>query len=263
MGGKSRAPDPPNYVAAANATAEGNVEAARIATKANRPNQYTPLGNSIWTDLGNDRWRQDINLTPESQQALDRQLALTNQYGDLTSGLFGRVSDAYAGGFGPSDFNDYRAQQLDAIVNRARPAWDARRSAAETQLANQGIARGSEAWGQGMRDIDTAYNDFLLGADERAGAEAARALQQQSYMQDRPLQIVNALRTGAQPMTPTFGNFATQQATPGADILGAMNSQYNAALGKTNAENAAAGNFMSGLFGMGSALLGNPGFSFF
>lgn len=50
--GKGDTPDTPDYAGAATATAEGNLEAAKYATQANRANQYTPWGNLTWT---NDR----------------------------------------------------------------------------------------------------------------------------------------------------------------------------------------------------------------
>jgi hypothetical protein len=43
--GKSSTPPPPDYKAAAKETAEGNLEAARSATYANRINQVTPYGS--------------------------------------------------------------------------------------------------------------------------------------------------------------------------------------------------------------------------
>lgn len=48
-GGKSDAPDTPDYKAAAEATARGNLEAARVNAKANRVSQYTPYGNLVYT----------------------------------------------------------------------------------------------------------------------------------------------------------------------------------------------------------------------
>ena len=51
-GGKGDAPDAPDYAAAARETAAGNLAAAKYATQANRPNQYTPWGSSEWS---NDR----------------------------------------------------------------------------------------------------------------------------------------------------------------------------------------------------------------
>lgn len=44
-GGKGDAPEAPDYAAAAKETAKGNAEAARVAAKANRVDQYTPYGN--------------------------------------------------------------------------------------------------------------------------------------------------------------------------------------------------------------------------
>lgn len=48
-GGDSDPPPAPDYTAAANATAAGNLEAAKYATEANRVNQYTPWGSSTYT----------------------------------------------------------------------------------------------------------------------------------------------------------------------------------------------------------------------
>ena len=48
-------------------------------------------------------------------------------------------------------------------------------------------------------------------------------------------------------------NFVAKNAkatTSGADLLGAANSQYNAALGASNMQNAAQANLNSGLFGL-------------
>jgi hypothetical protein len=49
-GGKGGgAPPPPDYAGAAQQTAAGNLEAARVATKANRVNQVTPYGSLTYT----------------------------------------------------------------------------------------------------------------------------------------------------------------------------------------------------------------------
>lgn len=42
------APPPPDYTGAAKATADGNLEAAKLATEANRVNQVTPWGKVTW-----------------------------------------------------------------------------------------------------------------------------------------------------------------------------------------------------------------------
>lgn len=52
MGKGSSAPPEPDYAAAANATAQGNLEVAQYTTQANRVNQVTPWGQSVWTSTG-------------------------------------------------------------------------------------------------------------------------------------------------------------------------------------------------------------------
>lgn len=62
------APATPDYTGAAQATAQGNLDMARLATQANRPNQYTPWGSLEWS---NDR--------SFNQSAYDAALANYNQ----------------------------------------------------------------------------------------------------------------------------------------------------------------------------------------
>jgi len=52
MGGKSAAPEAPNYVGQAQATAQGNLNAARAQTSANRMDQVTPYGTIKYTQSG-------------------------------------------------------------------------------------------------------------------------------------------------------------------------------------------------------------------
>lgn len=74
MGGKSDAPAAPDYVGQANATAAGNLTAARAQTAANRVNQVTPYGSIKYTQgtgfdqAGYDKAMQDYQW---SQNALD------------------------------------------------------------------------------------------------------------------------------------------------------------------------------------------------
>jgi hypothetical protein len=72
------------------------------------------------------------------------------------------------------------------------------------------------------------------------------------------LNELNALRTGSQVTNPTFGNYAQQGQTAGADMLGATKAGYDADMGAVNAANAGMSNFTNGLFGLGSAYLTGP-----
>jgi hypothetical protein len=83
-------------------------------------------------------------------------------------------------------------------------------------------------------------------------------LQEQAYLQDRPLNLINALRTGAQVQNPQFQQFAQQQTTAGPNMLGAAQADYGSQMDAYNAEQAQSGGLMNGLFGLGMAGLGSP-----
>jgi len=335
-GGKSKAPAAPDYTAAANATAAGNLEAARVAAKANRVSQYTPYGNLVYTQ-GNgtsapqfnqvaydkalsdynsqqsklqssitgggyydtasgrivyptasasnakapnrddyyfgggsndpDVWSATQTLSPDEQSKLDKNNALS--LGLLDTAQFGLndVNKQLSKGF---DFSLLPAQQInagqtaqDAIMARLNPQYDRRQQSLESQLANQGIARGTEAWKAGMTDLDNARNDAYIQAGlqgiNTGNAARQQALQEQQFGRTDSLNMINALRTGSQVQQPNFINAPQQQTTAGADLLGAANQQYGANLGAYNAQQAGANNFMGGLMGLGGSAFGAAG----
>ena len=89
--GGNDAPPPPDYAAAARETASGNLDAARLATRANRINQVTPYGSLSYQEGPNDSWTQTMNLTPQAQATLDKQMRLSDQYADTASKGFANV----------------------------------------------------------------------------------------------------------------------------------------------------------------------------
>jgi hypothetical protein len=91
-GGKGgSAPPPPDYRAAAIETAAGNVDAARIATKANRINQITPYGSLTYTQntaptfnqAGYNAALQAFNQARESYRPVYSQESY-DEYGNYT-----------------------------------------------------------------------------------------------------------------------------------------------------------------------------------
>lgn len=332
--GKSSAPPTPDYAAAAQATAQGNREAAEYATNANRINQYTPYGSLTYTrpekqydqaaydaalanytqqqrqpqqtaasgpvwDAGlgdfvtapgsasgqsgpvgaapkledfliqgdGSGWSQQVNLTPQAQAALDQQLALNQKYGETANLGFDRVRDIFENPQLDMSMLPERAINVgqtaqDAIMSRLAPQLAQQEEALRTRLANQGITLGSEAYSRENTLQSQRANDLQLQAALQGitldQANRAAALQEQAYLQDRPLNLINALRSGNQVSMPQFQQFAQQATTAGPDMLGATNAQYQADLAASNAENAGFGNFLSGVTSLGGAILGAP-----
>jgi len=145
----------------------------------------------------------------------------------------------------------------DAYMQRLAPQLAQSRESTTAALANQGIAPGTQAYENAMRQQAIKENDLLLGATTQ-GFGVGQQANQQAYNQaltnyNLPLNTLSALRTGAQVQNPSFVNSAQQATTSGADILGASQMGYNAQMGDFNAKQAAQANFNQGLMGLGGA----------
>ena len=266
--GKSSAPAAPDYAGAANATAAGNLEAAKYATKANRINQTTPYGSLTYSQNPDETWNQVETLAPEAQKALDQQLALNTKYGETANVGFDKARQLFENpeldtSALPTRGIDVGKTAQEAIMSRLQPQLAQQEEALRTRMANQGITLGSNAYGQEMNQQGQRRNDLEMQAAMQGinldQANRSAALQEQAYMQDRPLNLINALRSGNQVQAPQFQQFANQATTQGPDMLGAANSQYGAQMDSYNANQAQSGGMMSGLLGMGLGMAGLPG----
>lgn len=267
--GKASAPEAPDLAGAARETAKGDLESSRYTTKANRINQINPYGKLEYTQDPNDpdKWTQIQTLSPEAQDTVNRQIALSNDYAQIAqTGL----DKARATLEDPTlDVSQLPARAInvgqtaqDALMSRLNPRFAQQEEQLRTRLANQGITLGSEAYGREMNQFGQQRNDAMMQAALQGinldQANRSAALQEQAYLQDRPLNLVNALKTGAQVQSPQFQQFAQQQTTAGPNLLGAAQAQYQADIDAFNAEQAQSGGLMSGLFGLGMAGLGSP-----
>ncbi|MFC5476557.1 hypothetical protein [Massilia suwonensis] len=108
---KGSAPPAPDYVGAAKATAEGNLQNLNQQTAANRPDQYTPWGSSTWTSTpgadGTTSWTNNIVLTPEEQQALNSQQKIQQNQSQLAQAMQGQVASQMANGFTAPSMSSY------------------------------------------------------------------------------------------------------------------------------------------------------------
>lgn len=136
---------------------------------------------------------------------------------------------------------------------------------AYNQLANQSLLTGNQL-------AQSNYNTYLQGVGSQnelqglksnnairnwqtglQGTQAQNAVHQSKIQEltneyNTPLNQLNALLSGQQVNMPQFSNFYQQQATPGADLLGAagLQSQYDQGLYNSQAASAASGNAAAG-----------------
>lgn len=269
--GKSSAPPAPDYSSAAKETASGNLDATRAATKANRINQVTPYGSLTYSQTGSDPdagWTQTQTLSPQAQAALDQQLSLNKKYGETANVGFDKARASLEN---PElDMSQLPQRGINvgqtaqqAIMSRLNPQMQQREEQLRQQMANQGIGLGSTAFGREMTNYNQGRNDLEMQAALQGinldQQNRSAALQEQAYIKDRPLNLINALRTGNQVQNPQFQQFAQQATTQGANMLGAAQAQYGADVNSTNTNNANQQALMGGLFDVGAGLAGMPG----
>lgn len=268
LGPAPSAPAPPDYVGAARVTADENINAARVATAANRVNQITPYG-SLKYDItgadpyGNPTYTATQSLSPQQQQLLDYQNKTSIGLGQLADKGLGYVQNMLETPFDTSrlpttGFNPSQSYQ-DAYMQRLQPQIQESREQLNQDLANRGIDIGSEAYQRAMLTQARRENDLLAAATTQGfnvGQTARQsALQEQAYLRNEPLNTLSAVRTGAQVQGPQFVNSYNQATTQGADILGAEQMKYNAQMGDFNAKQAAQANLNQGLFSLGGSAM--------
>jgi hypothetical protein len=265
LGPAPSAPAAPDYRAAAQETAAGNLDAARAATAANRVNQVTPYGNLDYSisgqdPYGNPTWTATTSLSDVGQQLLNNQNAASLGLGGTINAALGRVQSTMGQEFNPNlpstGFDPGQSYQ-DAYMQRLAPQLEQNREAMQARLANQGIAPGTQAYDNAMRQQSMKENDLLLGATTQGfgvGSQAnQQAFNQEMTKYNMPLNTLSALRSGSQVQNPSFVNSAQQATTSGADILGAAQMGYNAQMGDFNQKQAAQQNFNQGLMGLAGA----------
>jgi hypothetical protein len=252
------------------------------------PNVYSPYGNQTITYNG-DIPTVTQTLTPDAQRTLEQQQALGYKLTDLAGRGFSAVDKTMGTPFsfgGPNVQTSLNTSGIarmpinagttgqEAIMSRLEPSLAKNRVSTETQLINQGLRPGSEAYDNAIKLVGQQENDQRtqavlqgLGLDINAnnqgfnqalqGGQFANTAQQQKLAQDiqnrqMPLNEVNALVEGSQIQTPQFGPYqgSNVQAAPLANAA-AQESQfaqnaYNQQMASANAQTA-------GLFSLGGA----------
>jgi hypothetical protein len=204
MGKKSDPPKPPDYTKLAQQTAGSSQEAQTRADWANRPTIQTPWGTQSWQSKASidpstgkpvTAWTQNTALNPQSQQALDAQMALDTGKSQLAGSFMDRVADDYSQPFDmsglpdragspqtnlPSMGGDISAGVGDAsrqrveqgLLDRLRPEQQFQTEALETKLVNQGLTPGSKAYdrakqAQGDQFSRDQFNALMMGGQEQ------------------------------------------------------------------------------------------------
>ena len=317
------APAAPDYTGAAVAQGQANIEAARTSARLSNPNIVGPYGTQQISYEG-DQPTVTQTLNPNAQAALESQQATQKALADLglqgtttaqnvmgqafqpTGGPLqtslaapGAVQSSYdMSGLARMPVNAGTTGQ-EAIMARLQPQMDQARSAKETQLRNQGLVAGGEAYDNDMRNLGYQENDArsqaaLQGLNLDMGARSqgfgelqqganlantAQAqvqnqglqsaqfgnaaqqaeLQRQLALRQQPLNEITGLMSGSQIQLPQFQQYTGQNVAP-APTFAATQAQGQNAMQQYGIQQSAANANTAGLYGLGGAALGAGGY---
>jgi hypothetical protein len=293
--GSPDTPATPDYSGAAQQTAQGNLDAARQATAANRVNQVTPYGSLSYAvtgedPYGNPTWTATTRLNPDQQQLYNYDVQSALGLGRLQTKGLDYVGNMISQPFNTSNLTGLRGnidpsrtgmagwdRATNLVMQRLQPQLEQQQKSFDAQMANQGIPLGSEAYANAKRLFDQRQNDQLTSAslggaslqNQLFGQEVSAAnlanqargqgFQELAYQRNEPINTLNAVRSGSQVTNPNsfFVNAPQQATTAGADMLGAAGMTGNANIAAANANNAQRNAMIQGLFSIGAAKAGS------
>jgi len=267
------APAPPDYVGAAKAQGESNLEAAIASGKINNPNVVNPYGTQSVSWNGQQPTIVQ-KLSPAQQALFDKTNAAKgslanagvagarNVQTSLSSPLsFKSLPNA------PQSSGQRRDDVIKAMMSRVDTDTAGQRSARNSELIAAGIRPGTAAYDSAMGLIDRQYNDARQQAIKSGGEEASRDFGMDTQTRNQaifellqqrqvPLNEINALLSGSQVSSPFAGNLGYQAGAnvQAAPTFGATQAQGQAQQNQYNQQQAMYNNNVAAGAGLISSL---------
>jgi hypothetical protein len=284
-------PPAPDYAGAAKEQGAANIESARATAKLSNPNTYTPYGTQLVSYEGDiPTIRQTLNPTAqkalEAQQNVQLSLANLGQQGATTAS---NVLDKPFNFGGPAVQTSLDTSGIakmpvnagmtgqEAIMQRLEPSLAKQRVSTETQLINQGLRPGTEAYNNAINLLGQQENDARtqavtqglnldIGANAQGFNQAVQsgqfgntaqqqALAEAIQQRQMPLNEITALMSGSQIQNPQFGAYQGATVAP-PPIFQASTAKGMFDANSYNQQVASANANTAGLYSLGGAAIG-------
>jgi hypothetical protein len=265
--GKPKAPTPPDPIATGAMQTSSNIGTAVVNSGLNQVNQVTPEGNLSYSQSGTQSWTDPVSgktydvprytatqtLSPAGQAIKDQTNGAQLNFATLANNQSGQLGATMSKPFS-YDTNDHEKWAL-GLYDKLNGDKEAQNTeAVRSRLVNQGMREGSQGWDSAMRasqgGMMDARNNFLLNS-EGQGFSQAQATRNQ------PINEITALMSGSQVAQPNYVN-APQSNIATTDYAGLTQQNYQNQMTNYNQEMSNRKAMMGGLFGIGSAVAGNP-----
>lgn len=258
--GKSSPPPPPDPKETAAAQTGTNISTAIANNVMGFANQNTPTGSQSseisgyysLTDPSTGEtyqipmWTHNTSLNEGEQAVYDSGLEARGNLAGLAAERSDWLADYLPQTGAMTDEID--SKLFDLGSKRLDPRFEREEAALRTQLANQGIAPGSEAYNkeldlfrQGKND---AYNQLTLTGRNTAMNEV-----------NAPINQITALLSGGQVSGPGTTGPMPGASIPTTDYAGIVNQNYNQQMNNWQTQQGQRSSLMGGLFGAGAKVL--------
>lgn len=220
-------PAAPDYTGAAQATAQSSKEVTNINNWANRPTIKTPWGTQSWTTekqidpaTGQEvtAWTQNTSLTPESQAALNSQMAMQQGRSDLANSLMNQAGDAVTK---PIDYDSFSEMGATPTASNFQELNSAGRGNNPFNYSTQPIQQQVDM--SGVSKLGTYDRAFVNDAfNEALNYMRPDQERQQSALETK---LVNqGLTRGSEAYNNAYRQMMDQQSR---DKYGALQTAYN------------------------------------
>ncbi len=262
MGGAPAAPKAPDPGQVSADQTKSNVSTAIANATLGNTNQVTPYGNLTYTQTGGQQVGDNFvpsytatqTLSPQQQAIYDKTTGLQTQALNLGPQVLTNVGNTINSGL--PDVGALRNDAYNALTSRANQSLDLQQKAQQTQLANQGIQAGSNAYDNALRPIQQERTDIANQGVINAGNVAGQNLQQAQAIHDQPLQDYQALLGFGGNVTPAnYAPASAGQVAP-TDVSSNYYNSYNGQLQQYQTGQSQSNALMGGLFGLAGSALG-------
>lgn len=241
-------PSTPSATETAAAQTTSNLATAQAQSVLNNTNQYTPYGSITYSQPGGDntQWTATQTLSPQEQNLQNLSWQAQNTYGNIGNNELNQVASSLSQPIN-TNWNDVQNQYINTQMGLIQPQLAQTQQALSSQLQNQGVAQGSDAWNNSMRSYNNQVAQTYASVLQNAQTGVGNAISQQESLRDQPLNEVSALLTGQQVNPGQTLSSAQTQVSP-TNVLQAYQNQQQSAY---DAYNAQMSNYSSALGGIG------------
>jgi hypothetical protein len=273
--GKSKAPKPTDPAVTAAAQGAMNLDTALTQSTLNMQNQVGPDGSITYSQDGTrpvyqselrdqkgniireagyidlPSYTQTTQLSPEQQAIKTEQDAASLNLAALGNQLSGTLGDQLTDNFSLGD-PEREAKLIEMQRMRLDPQLDERLEALRTQLTNQGIRQGSDAYDRTISRFDQtktdAYNQLALDARGQINNELLTEDNQR-------INQIGALLSGGQVSQPMFGSTSGAGQLANVDYAGLVSNYDQGMFNRWQMDQQNKQKLLGGVLGLGAGAL--------